>query len=402
MTGRRVWIVMLGLALLAGFAVPIAWTAVSAVRSADTSATAADGRPSADATPTEGNAANGTAAASGAGSAGTAAPAEQPSEAAPPPGPTGPVTLAFGGDVHFESYLGDAVRADPQGALSPVGDLFAKADVAVVNLETAVTDRGAAAPKQYNFRAPRKGLTALQAAGVDVVSLANNHGMDFGYQGLRDTLRAARRADLPLVGAGHSAKQAYRPHEMTVNGRRVAILGATQVLDTFAIEAWTARGNRAGLASAKEDHGGLRRLLRAVRQADERVDTVVVVLHWGLEGASCPLPRQEELAEQLADAGADIVVGGHAHRLQAGGFLGDTVVHYGLGNFVFYTDGGPGADSGVFSVTIARDDAVRTTWRPAVLQSGVATRLTGDSAAAARRSWRDLRSCTNLTAKPTR
>jgi poly-gamma-glutamate capsule biosynthesis protein CapA/YwtB (metallophosphatase superfamily) len=325
--------------------------------------------------------------------------ASAPPSPSPSPGPSAPVTLAFGGDVHFESFLRDAVQADPAGALAPVGDLFANADVAMVNLETAVTEGGAPSPKQYNFRAPEAGLTALREAGVDIVSVANNHGMDYGEEGLRDTLAAARRADLALVGGGRTAKQAYRPHRVTVNGRRIAFFGATQVLDSFAIEAWTARSDRAGIASAKEEYEGLSRLLAAVERADGRGDTVVVMLHWGEEGASCPLPRQQELAAQLTDAGADIVVGGHAHRLQAGGFLGDAVVHYGLGNFVFYTSDGPGADSGVFAVTIAPDGSMRTNWKPAVLQGGVATGLAGDAAAAGRSSWRELRSCTDLTGR---
>jgi poly-gamma-glutamate capsule biosynthesis protein CapA/YwtB (metallophosphatase superfamily) len=258
---------------------------------------------------------------------------------------------------------------------------------------------GAPSAKPFNFRAPEAGLTALRAAGVDVISLANNHGMDYGEQGLHDTLAAARRADLALVGAGRTAKQAYRPHRVTVNGRRIAFFGATQVLDTVTIEPWTARDDRAGLATAKEEYDGLSRLLAAVERADREADTVVVMLHWGEEGASCPLPRQQELAAQLTDAGADIVVGGHAHRLQAGGFLGDAVVHYGLGNVVFYADGGPGADSGVFAVTIAPDGAMRINWKPAVLQGGVATRLSGEAAVAGRTSWRNLRSCADLTGR---
>jgi poly-gamma-glutamate capsule biosynthesis protein CapA/YwtB (metallophosphatase superfamily) len=335
---------------------------------------------------------------------GSGGPSDPPSDDAaasptPSPGPSGPVTVAFGGDVHFESFLRDAVQSDPAGALAPVGDLFAQADIAMVNLETAVTEGGVPSPKQYNFRAPEAGLTALREAGVDIVSVANNHGMDYGEEGLRDTMAAARRADLALVGAGRTAKQAYRPHWVTVNGRRIAFFGATQVLDTFAIEAWTARSDRAGLASAKEDYDGLSQLLAAVERADGKGDTVVVMLHWGEEGASCPLPRQQELAAQLTDAGADIVVGGHAHRLQAGGFLGDAVVHYGLGNFVFYTSGGPGADSGVFAVTIAPDGSMHTKWKPAVLQGGVATGLSGDAARAGRASWSDLRSCTDLSGR---
>jgi hypothetical protein len=385
------WLVLLGLVVLAVLVAPPAWSALVSAMEELAGTTDPPEVPVADLAATEGPAEAGRDDADAESSA-TASPA-------PSSGPNAPVTVAFGGDVHFESYLRDAVLADPEGALAPVGDLFSDADVAVVNLETAVTSRGAPSAKPFNFRAPEAGLTALRAAGVDVISLANNHGMDYGEQGLHDTLAAARRADLALVGAGRTAKQAYRPHRVTVNGRRIAFFGATQVLDTVTIEPWTARDDRAGLATAKEEYDGLSRLLAAVERADREADTVVVMLHWGEEGASCPLPRQQELAAQLTDAGADIVVGGHAHRLQAGGFLGDAVVHYGLGNVVFYADGGPGADSGVFAVTIAPDGAMRINWKPAVLQGGVATRLSGEAAVAGRTSWRNLRSCADLTGR---
>lgn len=316
------------------------------------------------------------------------------------PRPTGPVTLAFGGDVHFESWLGDAVRADPDGALAAMAPLFADADLAVVNLETAVTDGGQQAPKRYAFRAPAESVTALKAAGVDVVSLANNHGMDFGVPGLEDTLGTLDTAGLPAVGAGMTSAAAYRPYRTTVNGRRIAIIGATQVLDSFAIDAWNPTRDRPGLASAKDENNGVDRLLAAVRRAGRANHTVVVMLHWGEELRQCPLERQQTLAAELRAAGADVIVGGHAHRLGPGGFMDDAVVHYGLGNLVFYVSEGPGTISGALHVTIAVDDTPRIAWRPAVLAGGIATPVTGGERDAAVAAWDDLRSCTRLAAAP--
>lgn len=316
------------------------------------------------------------------------------------PRPTGPVTLAFGGDVHFESWIGDAVREQPDTALDGLRGLVADADLAVVNLETAITDGGTRAPKLHAFRGPGAGLHALAAAGVDVVSIANNHGMDFGPEGLNDTLAAARAADLALVGGGRTEADAYRPLRRTVRGRRIAVFGATQVLDAFAITAWDPGPDRPGLASAKADRGGLRRLTAAVRRAAADHDTVVVMLHWGRELEQCPLPRQGELARTLRAAGADVIVGGHAHRLGPGGFLDDAVVHYGLGNLVFYAADGPATDSGVLRVTIAPDDTPTITWRPAVLRSGVATPLQGAARRDAATAWEQLRSCSRLAAAP--
>lgn len=315
--------------------------------------------------------------------------------------PSAPVTLAFGGDVQFENWLATAVRTDPQGALAPLSRLLGDADLAMVNLETAVTSRGTPSPKPYTFRAPEQGLVALRSAGVDVVSIANNHGMDFGQTGLTDTLQAAGAAGLGIVGGGRDAADAYQPHVTEIHGRRIAVLGATQVLDKIATRDWTAQTGRPGLASAKTEGDGLPRLLTAVRAAASSADTVVVLLHWGREKASCPIPPQRQLAEQLRDAGADIVVGGHSHRLAGAGYsAGDTVVGYGLGNLVLPVTRGPATASGVLTVTIAPDDGTTMAWRPAELRDGVATAIDGADAHAATRAWEELRGCTALDASP--
>jgi len=263
-----------------------------------------------------------------------------------------------------------------------------------VNLETAVTERGTAAPKEYTFRAPQSSLVALAAAGVDVASMANNHGLDFGQVGLEDSLVAARAMGFPVIGIGMDDVEAYRPYRTVVRGQRIAVIGATQVLDSELITAWTASPTQPGLASAKE----VARLTAAVAEARADSDTVVVFLHWGTERQTCPNPQQLELSQQLVDAGADVIVGGHAHRVLAGGRLGGAVVHYGLGNFVFYGTGGkPTAESGIFTVTVTgrRVDAYR--WHPARIADGVARPLAGDEAVTALADWESRRSCTNLT-----
>src|SRR5690606_1041971 len=136
-----------------------------------------------------------------------------------------PYTIAFGGDVHFEGVLRTRLEANPKTALGPIAKVLRRADIAMVNLETAITTGGTPAPgKQYTFRAPPSALTALKAAGVDVASLANNHGMDYMESGLRDSLAAVRKARFPLVGAGENAAQAYKPWRTKVNGNRVAII----------------------------------------------------------------------------------------------------------------------------------------------------------------------------------
>jgi len=320
--------------------------------------------------------------------AGTTAPATAPNRL----GSGKPVTLAFGGDIHFESPIRERLAADPASVLAPIASVLRRADVAVVNLETAVTDRGSRVAKEYTFRAPESAFDALRAGGVDVASVANNHGMDFGVSGLRDTLAAAKRAKVPVIGAGIDDRRAYAPYRVTVDDQRLAIIGATQVLDDHLIDAWSAGPRDPGLASAKN----VARLTRAVADARATSDTVVVFLHWGAELETCPLPRQRTLALALAAAGADVIVGSHAHVLLGAGRLGGAFVAYGLGNLVFYASREETSQTGVLEVTVTgrRVDGYR--FVPARISGGLPYPLAGSERARAIGDWRSLRSCTGL------
>jgi poly-gamma-glutamate synthesis protein (capsule biosynthesis protein) len=303
-----------------------------------------------------------------------------------------PVVLAFGGDVHFEGTLEPKLDADAARTLAPIAPVLRSADLAVVNLETAVTSRGTPTPKAFTFRAPAKAFAALRGAGVDVASMANNHGLDYGLDGLRDSLAAAKRYRFPVVGIGLDDAQAYRPFRRTVAGQRIAVIGATQVLDDELVSAWTAGPGKPGLASAKD----VPRLVRAVRAARETSDTVVVFLHWGIELEQCPSTDQRTLAKRLVAAGADVVVGGHAHRLQGAGRMGTALVGYGLGNFVWYGTSELSTQTGVLLVTVDGRRVLGYRWEPARIVDGVPRPLTGAERRAEIAGWSALRGCTGL------
>jgi poly-gamma-glutamate synthesis protein (capsule biosynthesis protein) len=226
--------------------------------------------------------------------------------------------------------------------------------------------------------------------------MANNHGQDFGLVGLRDSLAAAKAAKFPVVGVGRNADEAYRAHLVTVKGQRIAVIGATQVLDSSLAAAWTAGEDKPGMASAYEEAT----LLAAVKEARAAADTVVVDLHWGRELVNCPIDRQRALAPKLVAAGADVVVGSHAHLLLGGGYLRGAYVHYGLGNFVFYSRGGVTAQSGVLLLTTQGRAITASRWVPATISGGIPIPLTGSAATSAVSSWQSLRGCTGLSAKP--
>lgn len=306
------------------------------------------------------------------------------------------VTIAFAGDVHFERHLAELL-GHPDDALEDITGVLGAADVTMVNLETAITERGQPEPKEFQFRTGAGALEVLAAAGVDVVTVANNHGADYGPVGLRDTLAAKRASPIPIVGVGRNKRSAFRPFRTTVNGTRLAFLAA----DTFELQShsmvWTAGKDSPGLAAARGRSATA--LRRAVERASARGETVIVYLHWGEELVACPTPRQVKLSQLLAEAGADVVVGSHSHLLMGSGWLGETYVDYGLGNFVWYHDASP--ETGVLRLTLRDGAVVSDQFQPArIPPEGVPRPVLGAAGADAEQAWRSLRGCTPLSEHP--
>lgn len=309
------------------------------------------------------------------------------------------ITVAFGGDVHFERAGASRLQQNPVTALGPyAGAVLSRADLAIVNLETAVTDGGVAQPKEYLFRASPRAFTALRGAGVDVVTMANNHALDYGTAGMSDTLRAAAEASVPVVGIGMDLQQAYRPHVVTVKSRRVAFLGATAVLDEDVLADWMAGPRKPGVASAVR----VDRLVRAVREAGRDADVVILYLHWGEERTTCPTPSQRRLADAVIAAGADVVVGAHAHRLQGGGWhRRGAYVDYGLGNFAFYAQGmRASTESGILTLTLSGSQVRGAEWAPARIRGGIPTAPSPVDAADITARKLAARECTDLSGSP--
>lgn len=154
------------------------------------------------------------------------------------------------------------------------------------------------------------------------------------------------------------------------------MFGATDVLDSYATASWPATATSPGLASTKNEQP----LLDAVRTERSRSDVVVAFLHWGIERTVCPTPRQQQLARELAGAGASMVVGSHAHVVQPEREVAGIPVFYGLGNFHFYASGGAGSVTGVVEATIDPRGVVSTRWIPGHISSGAPQLLTGSAA----------------------
>jgi poly-gamma-glutamate synthesis protein (capsule biosynthesis protein) len=304
------------------------------------------------------------------------------------------VTIAFAGDINFEGAMGTRLARDPQSAIGPFTDVLSSADIAVGNLETALGTGGSPENKDFTFQAPPSAVDALRAGGFDVVSMANNHGRDFGPDGLEESLAIKEaQPDRLIIGIGRNDAEAYAPFTTTIRGQRIAVIAATQVLDGELIDSWTATPTHPGLASAKRVDA----LVAAVQQARANADTLVVYLHWGIERNDCPSDVQKTLAQQLVDAGADIIIGGHAHRVQGAGMLGNAFVGYGLGNFDFTAVGAGAEKTGVIQVTVTGRHIDKYEFIPGTIRGAVATPLADNDAQVALDYWNGLRACTGLT-----
>jgi poly-gamma-glutamate synthesis protein (capsule biosynthesis protein) len=303
------------------------------------------------------------------------------------------ITLAFAGDVNFENRTATLLE-DPATAFGPISAVLQQADFAALNLETAVTNRGTPQPKTFHFRTTPAAFTAIRAAGVDLVNMANNHVEDYGQTGLADTLAAAKASGLPYIGIGHDAAAAWAPYVATIKGTKVAFVGVSQVAQLAS--SWVATNYRAGEANAIN----MRRTLNAVRAAKRLASIVVVFMHWGTEGQASPDANQLALAPKLAAAGATIIVGSHAHMLQGSGWLNNTFVAYGMGNFLWW-ENSYSTSTGVLQLTLHPDRPLTSRFIPAVVSStGRPIPLARAAAQRAERDYASLRASAQLADSP--
>ncbi|OIJ10364.1 hypothetical protein BKP35_14420 [Anaerobacillus arseniciselenatis] len=230
-------------------------------------------------------------------------------------------------------------------------------DYAIVNLETAVTNRGIPYRKQFNFRTGPQSLVALKEAGFHMVSLANNHTMDYGEKGLVDTIDYLNDVGLAYIGAGRNSEEAYRAHIVEIKGQQIAFLGFSRVLPTVS---WYAGPEKPGIASGYQ----LDRMVRIVEETKKEVDYVFVFMHWGIERQQTPEPYQIYDARAMIDAGADGIVGAHPHVIQGLDYYKGKPIAYSLGNFLFpdYVSGLT-AESCILTFII-REDEIKMKYIP--------------------------------------
>ena len=225
------------------------------------------------------------------------------------------IQLVFLGDMMFDRYV--RARAKEHGYVAVFGDtptLFADSDMVVGNLEGPITsslsisDWKDTGPSHYTFTFATTVASSMQAVGVNTVTLANNHILNFGESGYVETKDWLTKHDIAYFGAPDSP---YDPVRKT--------LGGTQVV-MYAFDTWYARD--------------INTLIAKIEQEAED-SFVVVYAHWGDEYESDPNSGQREYAKRFVDAGVDFVVGSHPHVVQAKEKYKDVWIYYSLGNFIF-------------------------------------------------------------------
>lgn len=287
------------------------------------------------------------------------------------------------GDLMLARSIGERISGDdPAAPLAAVSAELAAADLTIGNLECAIGLGGTPAPKAYRFLAPPAATATLTSAGFDLVSLANNHILDWGDAALAETAASLDAAGIAHVGAGANAAAARAPAVIERNGLRLAFLGYVDVpveRGGFVTESWTAGADTSGVAWADPE------LIAAdVRAIRPQVDHVIILLHSGYEGQDTPNEVQRAAATAALGAGATLVLGAHPHVLQGTEARDGRLIAWSLGNFVFDGFAGtPSVDSAILHITLDKQGVSAFRWSPVRLIDGYPQPLdpAGDGAA---------------------
>ena len=248
------------------------------------------------------------------------------------------------------------------------------ADVLTINNEFPYTDWGTAlAGKTYTFRAHPGRVQELKKIGVDLVSLANNHVFDYGEEGILDTFETLEKAGYPYIGAGRNIEDATEPYSFIACGRKITICSATQI-ERSAHFTQEATDSLPGVIKTLHPE----RFCAEIQKAKKTSDIVIVFVHWGTEGMPNYGADQTALAHAFVSAGADAIVGGHTHCLEAVEYVDGVPCFYSLGNYWFTTEAeNPGSyDTGLAEITIGGDGIESASFLPCHFENGVTAETT--------------------------
>ncbi|HYI23652.1 MAG TPA: CapA family protein [Candidatus Limnocylindrales bacterium] len=281
------------------------------------------------------------------------------------------------GDVMLAQSIGRRiVRKGPLAPWKKVVPYFDRADLVVANLECTISNRGTAWPKTFTFRAPIKAADSLVAAGIDVVSLANNHALDYGIPAFEDTMDLLDERSIEYAGGGSNKTEAHAPLIVEQNGLTIAFLGYVMPFSgrpAFNTRQWAAEADKPGLAIGTPDV-----VAAEVAAIRDEVDIVIVMVHGGTEYSRGPNKKQREFAAAAMGAGATLLIGHHPHVLHGYKQTQTTVIAYSIGNFVFDYFTGRMNDTAILDVTLSAEGVESLDWIPIRIRNGFPTPAVGD------------------------
>ncbi|MFH0905554.1 MAG: CapA family protein, partial [bacterium] len=240
------------------------------------------------------------------------------------------ITVIAGGDVSMGRQTGQKILAgEIDYPFVNIADTLKSADVAFVNLESQLADLDGeteSPTSEYRFAGPPEGAQSLANAGIDIVSVANNHMWDYGKARLEETLKYLTDQEILYVGANIDTEKIYGPKIIEVRGKKIAFLAMTNILNGY-----ENAGANQYVSFQRPD-----RIIEEIGELRDKVDWIFVSVHSGTEYAAEPSSQLVELTHSFIDAGADAVIGHHPHVPQKIEIYNGRPIFYSLGNFAFW------------------------------------------------------------------
>lgn len=239
--------------------------------------------------------------------------------------------IMFVGDIFFSDNVKNAYdKKGLDGVISKeYKEILDEGDIVMANLECAITDEEHnKADKDFVFALPEKYGKALKSLGINLVTIANNHILDYGEKALLNTIKVLGKNGITAIGAGKDIKQADEPFRIEIDGKKYAIFAASAVLPK---DSWKAGENKPGISNGYN----ISAICEKIKKIRADVDKIIVYMHWGEELKEYANEMQVIYAHKLVDFGADLVIGSHPHVLQEIEYYKGVPIVYSLGNFIY-------------------------------------------------------------------
>lgn len=276
---------------------------------------------------------------------------------------TGNTTISFIGDVSLADnwYIMPKYDERNKGIYGILSEdtvkIMNETDIMVANSEFTISNRGEKMPgKYYNFRASPKRIPIYNEMGVDLLTLANNHVYDFGEIAFNDMIDSLNEYKIPYIGAGKNIDEAKKPYYFIINGYKISFVNATRAEKIILTPA------------ATDNNGGVLRcydptdFTNLIKEEKQKSDYVIALIHWGREDSHSLEQVQIDTSKQYIEAGADIIIGTHAHVLQGIEFYQDKPIIYNLGDFIFNNET---KDTGIFQIKLLNNGNMEYYFIPA-------------------------------------